>query len=492
MSPSADGFAISGNSWYFRTGFTHRYYCSCGEEGTVENWISERHHPDYRCRRCGNRRFLDAVALREDSTIIYWSPFSWDYSCRLRENGWECEAVMLMPFFDYRRQKVSHLPFSLATFFLSRDGEHYFRFEDDIVPKRKIIDGDESAYLVGDRIRREIVERVEEHISLHSPAEIAWLFHDESYRKLKGRNRLHAIGFFLRHPHLGESDFLFWRRFELFADISKEYPTTIGMLEYLLEHRREKSLRRSLFASYRRSMETLGFYEPVADFVFSRAIANTDLLRELLGIEPAVKSEIFHDIAPDEALELFDWLSRHYEPSSQTRLFLSLQDSSANRDYLHDIFRMLRTPGISELTREHFRRVPANWRSIHDELVSLHHLHRLSTKGNRHFLYRDKDRETEGSYEGLSYRLPEGVPQLHHWAKELGNCMFSYATAIHDGESIIFAIFKEDILSYAIEIRRQEIVQAKAKFNQSIPPDDMKKIRRWFKTVYQKIWMQAA
>jgi hypothetical protein len=70
--------------------------------------------------------------------------------------------------------------------------------------------------------------------------------------------------------------------------------------------------------------------------------------------------------------------------------------------------------------------------------------------------------------------------------------MFSYATAIHDGESIIFAIFKEDILSYAIEIRRQEIVQAKAKFNQSIPPDDMKKIRRWFKTVYQKIWMQAA
>jgi hypothetical protein len=146
---------------------------------------------------------------------------------------------------------------------------------------------------------------------------------------------------------------------------------------------------------------------------------------------------------------------------------------------------MLRVPGMAPLAREHLHRVPANWKQLHDALVSLHRLHRFSTKGNRSFLYRKQVHQAEGTWEGLSYRLPEGIEELHHWAKELGNCLFSYGTTIQKGESLIFGIFKEGNLTYAIEIRRMELVQARARFNRKIPPVDMKKIGVWFKRVYQ-------
>jgi hypothetical protein len=261
------------------------------------------------------------------------------------------------------------------------------------------------------------------------------------------------------------------------------------MLEYLLNHRRQKSLRRSLFDSYRRSLEVLGFYDPMADYVFSRAIRNTDHLRKLLEMDPSLKSEIFQDVAPYEAFELFNWLATHYDESMQSRLFLSLQNRSRNRRYLRDTLRMLRVPGMASLVREHFRRVPANWKRLHDALVSLHRLHRFSTRGKKSFLYRKQDRQAEGTWEGLSYRLPEGIEELHHWAKELGNCLFSYGTTIQKGESIVFGIFKEGNLAYAIEIRRMEIVQARARFNRKIPPADMEKIGIWFKRVYQSGWL---
>jgi hypothetical protein len=81
----------------------------------------------------------------------------------------------------------------------------------------------------------------------------------------------------------------------------------------------------------------------------------------------------------------------------------------------------------------------------------------------------------------LTCRLPEGIEELHHWAMELGNCLFSYGTTIQKGDSIVFGIFKEGNFAYAIEIRRIEIVLAQARLGRKIAHDDMKKIEMWLK-----------
>ncbi len=58
--------------------------------------------------------------------------------------------------------------------------------------------------------------------------------------------------------------------------------------------------------------------------------------------------------------------------------------------------------------------------------------------------------------------------------------------------SIIKNVVKEDILSYAVEIRGHKIVQALGKDNKPINAEDSKKIDMWFKDVYLNSWIQSS
>jgi hypothetical protein len=58
--------------------------------------------------------------------------------------------------------------------------------------------------------------------------------------------------------------------------------------------------------------------------------------------------------------------------------------------------------------------------------------------------------------------------------------MFGYANNIKSGHSIIYGVFKDDELLYAVEIQKMKIVQALGKFNRQIEEDDRKVIDIWF------------
>jgi hypothetical protein len=57
--------------------------------------------------------------------------------------------------------------------------------------------------------------------------------------------------------------------------------------------------------------------------------------------------------------------------------------------------------------------------------------------------------------------------------------MFSYAESIQCGDSLIYGIFREEKLLYALELNEGEVAQAKALANQDIPQVDMKKVEAW-------------
>ncbi len=62
--------------------------------------------------------------------------------------------------------------------------------------------------------------------------------------------------------------------------------------------------------------------------------------------------------------------------------------------------------------------------------------------------------------------------------------MFGYAKNIHLRKTIIYGVFVEDELKYAVEISDLRIVQALGKFNRSISEEATKEINEWFKKVY--------
>ncbi|PHS36852.1 MAG: hypothetical protein COB07_12050 [Sulfurovum sp.] len=50
--------------------------------------------------------------------------------------------------------------------------------------------------------------------------------------------------------------------------------------------------------------------------------------------------------------------------------------------------------------------------------------------------------------------------------------------------TIIYGVFEEDVLLYAIELKGTKIIQALGRFNKNIEPEPRKKIDRWLREVY--------
>jgi hypothetical protein len=57
--------------------------------------------------------------------------------------------------------------------------------------------------------------------------------------------------------------------------------------------------------------------------------------------------------------------------------------------------------------------------------------------------------------------------------------MFGYSRNIHQKISIIYGVFKEKELLYAVELNNFMIVQAKAISNTKVPDKDMELINSW-------------
>jgi hypothetical protein len=57
--------------------------------------------------------------------------------------------------------------------------------------------------------------------------------------------------------------------------------------------------------------------------------------------------------------------------------------------------------------------------------------------------------------------------------------MFGYSKKVHQGKSLIYGVFKDNELLYAIELKNSRIIQAKAVSNSKIPANDMPVIKEW-------------
>jgi len=274
-------------------------------------------------------------------------------------------------------------------------------------------------------------------------------------------------------------------------DKSKKHPSVNEMLSFIFNYRQEKSIKKAYFDSYERSMEIYSRYNNMADYLFSRHIEDRNFLLELINIDIRVKHVLFDEVSMITVEYFLEFLRERYTQKAVTKLFTALdQRNFRHNNIIRDTIWMCRGETMNYI-REHFRKVPLNFQSLHDEFIRINSMRQIAIHGKAEFEYAENDLHAQVTKDLFEYRLPETIQILQKWSQQLHNCMYGYSIPIHEGRSIIYGVFKDDILNYAIEIQGSKIVQALGKHNSHISVEDRAKIDVWFKEVYIVTWLRS-
>jgi hypothetical protein len=266
----------------------------------------------------------------------------------------------------------------------------------------------------------------------------------------------------------------------LLQNYTKEYNSELKMLDFIVNHRKEKSVKRAFYTSYKNAIKCK-YYNPHSDFVFARTIDDPNILEKLLSLELKVKQSLFTDANYLEGMALLKFLKEHYTEKQIAKLFVQeLSLYKKKRQYWEDILRMIQKDNAFSELEQYFFKHKLTVENLHDEIIRVLHIAEFSSWNNSVFHYEKSLLMTQGKYDDMIFKLPVSAYELSLWSKLLHNCMFAYAENIERGSSIIFAVFKKEKLCYALELSEGKIMQAKAVSNQSIPQEDMKRIRAWY------------
>ncbi len=251
------------------------------------------------------------------------------------------------------------------------------------------------------------------------------------------------------------------------------------MLDFIANHRKEQSVKKALYTSYKHAINTKQ-YNPHSDFIFSRTIDDPNLLVKLLSMDITVKQTLFTDRNYLEGMELVNFLKKHYTEKQICRLFVNdLQNSKQKKQYWEDILRMIQRDNAFVELERHFIKTKLSIVPLHDEIVRALHIAEFDYRENAVFVYEEQLISIQSVYADLDFQLPTSVEELSLWSRLLHNCMFAYAESIQNGSCIIYGVFKEEKLLYALELSEGKIVQVKAISNQSVPQEDMQKVKVW-------------
>ena len=124
-------------------------------------------------------------------------------------------------------------------------------------------------------------------------------------------------------------------------------------------------------------------------------------------------------------------------------------------------------------------------KKLHDEIVKAFHIASYQLQNKEKFEYQKKYLSACSTYEGLEFQLPQTVAELSLWSQLLHNCMFGYSQRIHKQHSVIYGVFEDEDLLYAVELKNTRIVQARASFNHSIPGEHRRIIQEWWEKNFQ-------
>jgi len=489
------------NSFYLKEEGIHHFFCVCGHHDVVadvkiENPYVDKlkfnrdeieftklpdvFHPDNCCLVCGNERYLDMRSLLFEDRTRFWTDVNWAYEVRSECNSWSVIAFVSIPKFDYDTYKIVIKKLELSRYVVGHGGESFYNESLDFFFKKQLLlDG--KYYRVKYILKNKINDKISDFMIENPSESLAWL---------KGEERdLENLCFFLKNSEIRFKDALYWKDRELFLYALNKYQYLESSLNYILNHRKEKSLRKAQFKSYQKMM-LLGGYSPMADYIFSQTIDDVNHLVKVLNMDVAIKIKLFDDCTFENLNHFIGFLKRHYQEKYIVRFWLSITHDDLNHFLLRDTTTLFYNKRIREELERAFQKTPLNIRAIHHELTKHSRALKRLNGENRVLDYADFLHDSEMLKENILYALPYDSGMLYKWGELLYNCLSTYFNRITMGKSTVFGLFIGGKLTYAIDIYNHEIVQASSSYNQPVPKCDREKIERWHKDVYMSNYMK--
>lgn len=474
----------------------HFIYCECGHTHQYEskkNDHSEHEFSKTLCDVCGNCYFIECYAVEQTDIENYVSfePFkydnlSWDVRNKIDSYGWSSEATIHMPHIDFQRNRVVFEEIVIYTMEVNFDGNiEMYSYQDygyansltmPYLWLRKMdmisVNGENSNInIIYDELEKSLVINL-----LNQPSEkIKWIqeeWHNVD-NKLQNPN---AIRFFIQYPKVHNIEILNWELFDVIEDKLTHYKSLDALLHFIANHRKEKSVLRAVYMKYMYSLKYEYIYDPKPTYLFTRVFDDPNLVcRALIEIQEVWW--YFENTFLEDIFEFMEFLKKHYSEKSILKMFVKVEIGPFNRDWHDAISMLIQNPDV---IKKNFKKVGASFKNIHDEFIRCVEIEKIQND-NIDFEYEAHYLGMEDCIKEFSFKLVPTSTHLYVWAKQLHNCMFSYANKIERGHTAIFGIFYQNTLFYAAEIKSSTLVQISGIRNSIVLPEHYQTIQKWLK-----------
>ena len=456
------------------------FLCRCGHHHMITIVAESKELPEYACSKCENELFLTYDTFYDTTKHLYADNFKYaTRSSRVDTSSWSTTLSYETPLYDHSLDAFTFKTEKLLTLSLKDDGSYSEKIETDFIQNKPSLVGAIASKLIV-HLRKKAIISLTNYVLENRPEPLIWL-HKEKSNQFTGVQKSKMLLFFLKNPHLRDVDLFLWDH-QCFTYLT-EASTVEAIFTQLLHTHKAKSVKKALLGSYKEHMRLkTSCYNPLFDYIMLQVFHDVNYLRYLLSLPTVYKDMMFNELNVTLSKEGLLWLYTLY---GEKLLFRVLKEALRTRGAMnlwHDCFRMLNNARNLPLYKEHFEYQRPKVLHIHDELLRVmnHYISSKSLDMSRAFIYQPSELQTQTVCEDLEFRLPVAPKTLHSWGKILHNCIFSYAPKVDTKKTLLFGVFRDQELTYTLEIRDRKIVQAKGLNNQEICHKDFTLIQQWF------------
>jgi len=432
------------------------YICHCGHtEFVIHNHTQVL---NYRCMKCENIQFYNANAAWENSNFLHQYrdlDFTFEYAIKTNKNSINSMYVTKIPrSIDFLKQKILFEKKTVCNIKLTMQGELI------------------ESYLLrcNEKKFSQLKKNLSQYININKSLDIPYSNDIEMTLKI--------ASFFLKNKHLKSFDFYYW----IDTNMLKNKDFTINSaLTYLSNYPKAKSVKKAVYTNYLRQMQNSKSFDATFIEVFTTTIEDINILVKLLSIK--LEYSRHSNIDKSALIAMIFFLKQYYSEKQLLKMFLS-DEFKMNKYLFRDAIREFSfNKGILE---ENFRKVPCKVNSLHDEFVRCSREERDRYIKNQTLEY-TVDEQTPCIYiDEHQIKLPQTGKELYQWADTLHNCMAGYFDEIKTKETLIYGFFQKDILTFAVEIKGNSIIQASEKYNADLNVENEKILQDWFKSFFNK------
>jgi hypothetical protein len=288
---------------------------------------------------------------------------------------------------------------------------------------------------------------------------------------------IEEFSYFVTNDNLLDIEFYKWKDIDLLPN-DKEL-TIIDALDYVLNYRTEKTLKKLVFENYKMQLRKYNCYDFIYIYCITKCIKDVNILNRMINID--LKSYIDELNFPNYLIYFIEFLSSRFTDKQIENLFISYSKK--------EIFWLLHTVSIfSEVIDylDEFEVTKCKVENLHDDIIRFHQIVLNKHLINVKFDYEDKFLNACVDIEDYQIKLPFDGMELYTWSNKLQNCLSGYWKPILEKRTIVYGFFIDNEIKFAVEIKNNKIVQSKSKYNQDLQIREISLVIGWFTEYFEE------